>query len=102
MMRWMLNTLITLFTSILTGVLIRINPGRAPTPEDLQTFIDVLFSNEIAHRGGSFNAPENTMCAFNKALEHGYKVIEIDIQYTADGIPVGKSHIDLSNFKVIL
>ncbi|KAL5259036.1 hypothetical protein ACHWQZ_G009490 [Mnemiopsis leidyi] len=88
MLRWFLNMLMALFSSILTGVLIRINPGRVPTSDDLQKFIDVLLSNDIAHRGGSFDAPENTMCAFNKALEHGYKVIEIDIQYTADGIPV--------------
>ena len=91
MLRWFLNMLMALFSSILTGVLIRINPGRVPTSDDLQKFIDVLLSNDIAHRGGSFDAPENTMCAFNKALEHGYEVIEIDIQYTADGIPVGKN-----------
>ena len=39
----------------------------------------------IAHRGASFDAPENTMAAFEKAIEAGADWIELDVQMTADG-----------------
>ncbi|MBN1338339.1 MAG: hypothetical protein JXA03_03400 [Bacteroidales bacterium] len=38
----------------------------------------------IAHRGASFNYPENTMLAFSKALEAGAGYIELDIRLSAD------------------
>ncbi len=39
----------------------------------------------IAHRGASGYAPENTMAAFEKALEMGAEGIELDVHLTADG-----------------
>lgn len=39
----------------------------------------------IAHRGVSTLAPENTMRAFDGALELGCDFIELDVQMTADG-----------------
>jgi glycerophosphoryl diester phosphodiesterase len=39
----------------------------------------------IAHRGASRQAPENTMAAFQRALELGAGGIELDVQLTADG-----------------
>jgi len=39
----------------------------------------------IAHRGASAYAPENTMPAFEKALELGAEGIELDVHMTADG-----------------
>ncbi|WP_342387866.1 glycerophosphodiester phosphodiesterase [Salinicoccus bachuensis] len=39
----------------------------------------------IAHRGASGYAPENTMAAFDKALEMKADYIEIDIQLSRDG-----------------
>ncbi|HIK09721.1 MAG TPA: glycerophosphodiester phosphodiesterase [Oscillatoriaceae cyanobacterium M33_DOE_052] len=42
----------------------------------------------IAHRGFSAAAPENTLAAFAAAIEHGADAIELDVQLTADGIPV--------------
>ncbi len=42
----------------------------------------------IAHRGASFNAPENTMPAFQMALEMGADMIEFDVTLTRDQIPV--------------
>ncbi|HET7577990.1 MAG TPA: glycerophosphodiester phosphodiesterase family protein [Bacillales bacterium] len=39
----------------------------------------------IAHRGVSTLAPENTMKAFDGALELGCDFIELDVQMTADG-----------------
>lgn len=42
----------------------------------------------IAHRGASYYAPENTFAAFNKALEMGADMIELDVLLTKDGVPV--------------
>ena len=39
----------------------------------------------VAHRGASALAPENTLAAFNAALELGVEVIESDIRLTRDG-----------------
>jgi glycerophosphoryl diester phosphodiesterase len=39
----------------------------------------------IAHRGASSLAPENTMAAFRKAVELGADGIELDVQMTKDG-----------------
>lgn len=41
-----------------------------------------------AHRGASAVAPENTLPAFEKALELGADGIELDVQATADGMLV--------------
>ena len=38
----------------------------------------------IAHRGESFDAPENTMAAINLAWERGAEAVEIDIQLSKD------------------
>ncbi len=39
----------------------------------------------IAHRGASMIAPENTLAAFNKAIEIGVDAIELDLHGTVDG-----------------
>ncbi|MBO03843.1 MAG: hypothetical protein CL731_02360 [Chloroflexi bacterium] len=39
----------------------------------------------IAHRGASYDAPENTFESFDLALELGFANIETDIQLTSDG-----------------
>ncbi|MFQ5514544.1 MAG: glycerophosphodiester phosphodiesterase [Myxococcota bacterium] len=39
----------------------------------------------IAHRGASAEAPENTRAAFQLALEHGADMIETDLHPTRDG-----------------
>ncbi|MBW6474057.1 MAG: glycerophosphodiester phosphodiesterase [Anaerolineaceae bacterium] len=42
----------------------------------------------IAHRGFSGQYPENTLLAFQKALEAGVDGIEFDVHLTSDGVPV--------------
>lgn len=42
----------------------------------------------IAHRGASNEAPENTFAAFEKAVGMKADMIELDVQLSADGIPV--------------
>ena len=40
------------------------------------------------HRGASRRLPENTLAAFQRAIEDGVDGLEIDVQRTADGVPV--------------
>ena len=42
----------------------------------------------IAHRGYSAKAPENTIAAFELALETGATALEFDLHATYDGVPV--------------
>ncbi len=42
----------------------------------------------IAHRGYSAIAPENTMAAFQAAVDSGFDAIELDVNWTKDGVPV--------------
>ena len=39
----------------------------------------------IAHRGASYDAPENTMAAFQKAIDDMADYIELDVQLTSNG-----------------
>ncbi len=42
----------------------------------------------VAHRGIASEAPENTVAAFQRALELGADAIELDVRLTADRVPV--------------
>lgn len=42
----------------------------------------------ISHRGANFFAPQNTIPAFEKALEIGIDGFETDVHLTKDGVPV--------------
>lgn len=42
----------------------------------------------IAHRGACFDAPENSLEAFELALRQGADGIELDVHLSADGVPV--------------
>jgi glycerophosphoryl diester phosphodiesterase len=49
--------------------------------------MDIIFPKPMifAHRGSSASAPENTLAAFELAVEHGAHAIELDAQLSADG-----------------
>ncbi|HSU14214.1 glycerophosphodiester phosphodiesterase [Longimicrobium sp.] len=52
---------------------------------------DAVFANRpliLGHRGAPREAPENTMRAFRRAMEQGADGIELDVQPSADGVPV--------------
>lgn len=42
----------------------------------------------IGHRGFSRSYPENTIASYKAAIAAGIKVLEIDVQFSADGIPM--------------
>ena len=42
----------------------------------------------IGHRGASSVAPENTLCAFERALQDGADGIEFDVRLASDRVPV--------------
>ncbi|MGH7665529.1 MAG: glycerophosphodiester phosphodiesterase, partial [Gemmatimonadaceae bacterium] len=42
----------------------------------------------IAHRGASLSAPENTMPAFEMAAKAGADALELDVNLSADGVPM--------------
>ena len=42
----------------------------------------------VAHRGGGALAPENTLAAIKKGIEHGYRAVEFDVMLAADDVPV--------------
>lgn len=42
----------------------------------------------VAHRGGTADAPENTLYAARLALRHGADILWFSVQLTSDGIPI--------------
>jgi glycerophosphoryl diester phosphodiesterase len=66
----------------LTACLALVGGAVAAHPATAQPRPDVT---DVAHRGASAYAPENTLAAVEKAAALGASVVEIDVQRTADG-----------------
>lgn len=45
----------------------------------------IIANNKISHRGGY---PENTFSAIRLSKKRGFKIVEVDVEYTKDGYPV--------------
>ena len=62
-----------------------------PTNLAMHPFLDNWKSGDVAafsHRGDSTDHPENTMAAFESAIELGYSFLETDVRTTRDGVLV--------------
>nr|XP_046263831.1 glycerophosphodiester phosphodiesterase 1 [Scatophagus argus] len=42
----------------------------------------------VAHRGGGHDAPENTLAAIREASKNGATGVELDLEFSADGVPI--------------
>jgi len=51
----------------------------------------------IGHRGAKGLAPENTLKAFEKAIEHGVDQVELDLRVTKDGVVVLNHNQDVTD-----
>jgi glycerophosphoryl diester phosphodiesterase len=67
---------------LLYGYLALLHPGERVDNHELFRARPI---RSIAHRGGAALWPENTMHAFQKALELGVDMIEMDVRPAADG-----------------
>jgi len=54
----------------------------------LKKFVSENHRFIAAHRGASHTHPENTIAAFVAAIDCGASMIEADVQFTADGVPI--------------
>ena len=54
----------------------------------MNPLLDLSSQPVIAHRGASASAPENTLAAFELAVQQGADAFELDVRLTRDGAPV--------------
>jgi glycerophosphoryl diester phosphodiesterase len=51
----------------------------------------------VAHRGAATDAPENTIAAFERAIDLGADAVELDVRLTSDHVPVVYHYYYLEN-----
>ena len=65
------------------------HPRGLPLPKNGDVYV-------IAHRGAHDGIPENTLPAYQRAIELGADFVEVDVRLTADGVPVSLHSPELS------
>ncbi|XP_069066340.1 glycerophosphodiester phosphodiesterase 1 isoform X2 [Pleurodeles waltl] len=80
------------YSSVITGVLyfLLITFRFPPVPESRAQLVlkPQGIVSVIAHRGGAHDAPENTLAAIRQAAKNGATGVELDLEFSADGVPV--------------
>lgn len=59
---------------------------QSATVSGVHPYLDWPGPIPFAHRGGTSTAPENTLPAFERAIELGYVHLETDVHLSADGV----------------
>lgn len=62
-------------------------PGNEEDTQSEQINPLILTDNLIAHKGGSYGY-DGTLNRLKYSFEHGYKILEMDLQFTSDNVPV--------------
>ena len=55
---------------------------------DIKTVFDEYEMKSISHRGWNSDYPENTLIAFIKSATLGFDIVECDLRFTSDNVPV--------------
>ena len=66
-------------------------------------YLDHKFPIAFAHRGGALDAPENSMAAFQSAIDIGYRYLETDVHLLSEllsSFPEARFNIDPKNDQV--
>lgn len=103
--------------AVVVLILVALSAGAGETRPPLPTARPNLKPKICAHRGVKRIAPENTIPAYQKAIEMGYDYVEVDVRFARDGVPVlmhddwilrvtgmpyPPSHYDLADLKRLL
>lgn len=76
--------IVAIVLCVLIGLYLLALPFQTPPAEPVW-FFESQPVTIVAHRGASGHMPENTILAFDTALEMGAHVLEMDLQLTSDG-----------------
>lgn len=75
-----------MLAAVLVLIILNINNIHHLADGTLSHSMEIAYVTEVtAHRGDSAEHPENTMVAFESAIDSGTDWIELDVQQTADG-----------------